>query len=200
MPAPSPKPFRLNVPEAQVADLKQRLASTRWPDEPPLPPWSSGTSVAYAKSLVDYWLTSFDWRQWEAKLNALPQFTVSIRGIDLHFIHVPGRAPHSMPLLISHGWPGSVFEFHKLIPLLADEFTIVAPSLPGYTLSFKPGQARFGVIEMADVFAELMRDVRPGERVRPCADQTSEGQWLVLKVKYSALTDPMMNEPPAGAA
>ena len=159
MPPPRPTRFKLNVPEAQIADLKQRLASTRWPDEPPLPPWSSGTSVAYTKSLIDYWRTSFDWRQWEATLNAFPQFTVPIRGIDLHFIHVPGRASHSMPLLISHGWPGSVFEFHKLIPLLADEFTIVAPSLPGYTLSFKPGQARFGVIEMADVFAELMRDV-----------------------------------------
>ena len=159
MPAPLPKPFSLNVPEAQIADLKQRLASTRWPDEPPLPPWSSGTSVAYAKSLIDYWRTSFDWRQWEAKLNAFPQFTVPIRGIDLHFIHVPGRARHATPLLISHGWPGSVFEFYKLIPLLADQFTIVAPSLPGYTLSFKPGQARFGAIEMADLFVELMRDV-----------------------------------------
>ena len=91
MPAPRPTPFKLNVPEAQIADLKQRLASTRWPDEPPLPPWSTGTSVGYAKSLIDYWRTSFDWRQWEAKLNAFPQFTVPIRGIDLHFIHVPGR-------------------------------------------------------------------------------------------------------------
>ena len=159
MPPPRPTPFKLNVPEAQIADLKQRLASTRWPDEPPLPPWSSGTSVGYTKSLIDYWRTSFDWRQWEATLNAFPQFTVPIRGIDLHFIHVPGRAPNAMPLLISHGWPGSVFEFHKLIALLADEFTIVAPSLPGYTLSFKPGQSRFGVTEIADLFAELMRDV-----------------------------------------
>jgi pimeloyl-ACP methyl ester carboxylesterase len=159
MTAAAPKPFSLHVPDAQIADLRERLARTRWPDEPPQEPWSTGTSVAYLKSLTEHWRTAFDWRQWEARLNGLRQFTVPIRGIDLHFIHAPGRCANPMPLLLSHGWPGSVFEFHKLIPLLTEQFTVIAPSLPGYTLSFKPGQPRFGSVEIADLFAELMRDV-----------------------------------------
>jgi pimeloyl-ACP methyl ester carboxylesterase len=155
----SPRPFTLNVPDAQIADLRERLARTRWPDEPPGEPWSTGTSVSYLRGLADYWRTGFDWRQWEAKLNGFPQFTATVGGIDLHFIHAPGRGPDPMPLLLSHGWPGSVFEFHKLIPLLTEHFTVVAPSLPGYTLSFKPGQRRFGVPDIADLFAELMTGV-----------------------------------------
>lgn len=154
-----PKSFSLHIPDADIADLRERLARTRWPDEPPLEPWSTGTSVAYARTLTDYWRADFDWRAWEAKLNGFRQFTVPIGGIDLHFIHEPGRGPNPMPLLISHGWPGSVFEFHKLIPLLTEHFTVIAPSLPGYTLSFAPGQKRFSVEDIADVYAELMTDV-----------------------------------------
>ena len=152
----TPKPFTLLIPDAAIAELRERLGRTRWPDEPPLAPWSTGTSVAYLRELIDYWRTSFDWRVWEAKLNSFPQFTIPIRGIDLHFIRVPSRRPDAMPLLISHGWPGSVFEFHKILPLLAEHFTVIAPSLPGYTLSFKPGQQRFGITEIADLYAELM--------------------------------------------
>ncbi len=152
----APRPFHLEVPEAALADLRERLARTRWPDEPPLEPWSTGTSLAYLKRLVGYWREGFDWRAWEAKLNGLRQFSVPLHGIDLHFIHEPGRCADPMPLLLSHGWPGSVFEFHKLIPLLTERFTVVAPSLPGYTLSFRPGQKRFGAGEIADLFAELM--------------------------------------------
>ena len=152
----TPKPFTLLIPDAAIAELGERLARTRWPDEPPLPPWSTGTSVAYLRELIDYWRTGFDWRVWEANLNSFPQFTIPIRGINLHFIRVPSRRPDAMPLLISHGWPGSVFEFHKILPLLAEHFTVIAPSLPGYTLSFKPGQQRFGITEIADLYAELM--------------------------------------------
>jgi pimeloyl-ACP methyl ester carboxylesterase len=159
MSMPAATPFRLHIPDAAIADLRSRLERTRWPDEPPLTPWSSGTSLSYSKEIAQYWHAGFDWRAWEAKLNAFPQFTVPIAGIDLHFIHAPGRGPNPMPLLISHGWPGSVFEFHKLIPLLSERFTVVAPSLPGYTLSFRPGQKRFGVEEIAEVFASLMTDV-----------------------------------------
>jgi microsomal epoxide hydrolase len=159
MTAHAPRPFKLQIPDAAIADLRERLARTRWPDEPPLEPWSTGTSVAYLRGLAEYWRSGFDWRTWEAKLNAFPQFTVPLEGIDVHFIHVPGKRPDAMPLLLAHGWPGSVFEFHKLIPLLAEDFSIVAPSLPGYTLSFRPGQARFGFNEIADTFAALMGDV-----------------------------------------
>jgi pimeloyl-ACP methyl ester carboxylesterase len=156
MSTPAPKPFTLSVPDAELAELRQRLARVRWPDEPPQEPWSTGTSVAYMKTLSEYWRTRFDWRAWEARLNGFRQFTVPIRGIDLHFIHEPGRGAKPMPLLLSHGWPGSVFEFHKLIPLLTEHFTVVAPSLPGYTLSFEPGQRRFGIGDIADLYAELM--------------------------------------------
>jgi microsomal epoxide hydrolase len=154
-----PKPFRLHIPDAEIAELRERLARTRWPDEPPGEPWSTGTSLAYMHTVAEHWRTRFDWREWEARLNGFSQFTVRLGGIDLHFIHVEGREPNSLPLLISHGWPGSVFEFHKLIPLLTQHFTVVAPSLPGYTLSFKPGQRRFSVEDIADLYAELMTDV-----------------------------------------
>src|SRR5918995_3607472 len=153
-----PKPFRLHVPDAAIADLHERLARTRFADEPPLQPWSTGTSLAYLKELVLHWHRGFDWRAQEAKLNAFRQYAVPIRGIELHFIHEPGRGANPMPLLISHGWPGSVWEFNRLIPLLTEEFSVVAPSLPGFTLSFRPGQPRFGVEEIADLFAELMSD------------------------------------------
>jgi microsomal epoxide hydrolase len=149
--------FRLQVPEAALDDLRERLERTRWPDEPPLEAWATGTSVAYARELCEYWRTRFDWRAWEARLNALPQYKLPLHGIDLHFIHVPSANPRALPLLLSHGWPGSVLEFHKLIPLLAPHFHVVAPSLPGYTLSFAPGQKRFGTEEIAACFADLMR-------------------------------------------
>jgi microsomal epoxide hydrolase len=163
------KPYQLAVPESVLNDLRERLARTRLPDEPPLAPWSTGTSVGYMRELLDYWREGFDWRAHEAKLNAFRQFTVPLDGIDLHFIHEAGQGPQPMPLLLSHGWPGSVWEFNRLIPLLtdparfgadpADAFTVVAPSLPGYTLSFKPGQKRFSVEQIGEVFATLMTDV-----------------------------------------
>jgi len=163
------RPFRLTVPDEAVADLRARLERTRWPDEPPLAPWSTGTSLAYMKDLARHWASGFDWRAWEAKLNSFRQFTVPLHGIQLHYLHEEGRGPQPMPLLLSHGWPGSVFEFHKLIPMLADparfgadpadSFTVVAPSLPGYGLSFAPGQKRFSVEDIAEGFASLMTDV-----------------------------------------
>jgi microsomal epoxide hydrolase len=108
------------------------------------------------KELAAYWRERFDWRAWEARLNAFPQYKAKVSGIDLHFIHLPSKKKNALPLLLSHGWPGSLFEFHKLLPMLAEEFTVVAPSLPGYGLSFAPGQRRFGAEDMADCFAELM--------------------------------------------
>lgn len=160
----APKPFKLHVADDAITDLRLRLERVRWPDEAPGEPWSTGTSLAYLKDLVDYWRTGFDWRAWEAKLNAFPQFMASLDGIELHYLHVPSARKDAMPLLLSHGWPGSVFEFHKLLPLLADEFTVVAPSLPGYGLSFRPGQKRFGVEAIAETFAGLMTNVLGYER------------------------------------
>jgi len=164
-----PAPFTINIPEARLTDLRERLGRTRFPDQAPGPDWAYGTDVGFIERLVEYWRAGFDWRAQEDRLNAFPQFTVPLHGIDLHFLHVPGQGPAPLPLLLSHGWPGSVFEFLELIPRLtdparfggdaADAFTVVAPSLPGYGLSFRPGQARFGVEAIADCFAELMTDV-----------------------------------------
>jgi microsomal epoxide hydrolase len=160
------RPFRLAVDDTVVADLKRRLAQVRWPDEAPEPPWRYGASVDFMRELVDYWGGAYDWRTTEAALNAHPQFVTAIDGIDVHFIKVEGRGPSPKPLLLSHGWPGSVLEFMKLIPLLtdpaahggdaADAFTVVAPSLPGYTLSFRPNQARRAIPEIGAMFHELM--------------------------------------------
>jgi microsomal epoxide hydrolase len=164
-----PQPFSLHIPDAAISDLQQRLSRTRFPDQAPGEPWAYGTDVAYMTTLVEYWRDRFDWSAQEARLNAFPQYKVGLHGIDLHFLHVPGEGPNPHPLLLSHGWPGSVFEFLELIPRLtdpgrfggdpADAFTVVAPSLPGYGLSFTPGQPRFGVEAIADCFAALMSEV-----------------------------------------
>ena len=160
------RPFRLSVDAAAIADLMSRLARVRWPDEAPEPPWSYGTSVGFMREMVDYWTHSFDWRQTEAALNAWPQFVTRVDGIDVHFLRVEGRGPDPKPLLLSHGWPGSVLEFLKLIPLLtdpaahggdaADAFTVVVPSLPGYTLSFRENQQRRALPAIGAMFHELM--------------------------------------------
>ncbi|MGQ0545523.1 MAG: epoxide hydrolase family protein [Betaproteobacteria bacterium] len=155
----APRPFRLEIPEAALADLRERLARTRLPDEPPLEPWSTGSSLAYVRELLHYWRTGFDWRAQEARINRFRQYKVAVGGIDLHFIHEPGRGAEPMPLLLLHGWPGSIVEFGEIMPLLAQRFTVVAPSLPGFTLSFAPGQPRFGTEEMAELFAQLMTEV-----------------------------------------
>jgi len=116
------------------------------------------------RELVVEWRSRFDWRAQEARLNRFRQFKIALHGIELHFIHQPARSPRAMPLLISHGWPGSIVEFLELIPLLTEHFTVVAPSLPGYTLSFTPGQPRFGTEEIAECFAELIRLQRQAHR------------------------------------
>jgi pimeloyl-ACP methyl ester carboxylesterase len=167
--SPKPVPFHLEVDQGAFEDLQQRLARTRFPEQPPGEPWVTGTDTAYMRELVTYWRETFSWPDQVARLNEFPQFTVELSGIDLHYLHVPGKGPNPCPLLLSHGWPGSVFEFLDIIPRLtdparfggdpADAFTVIAPSLPGYGLSFSPGQPRFSVEAMADCFASLMSDV-----------------------------------------
>lgn len=198
-PTPTPTPFTLAIPEVAVDDLRQRLARTRWPDEPPLPPWSTGTSVDYLRDLVDWWQRDYDWRRTERGLNAFDQYRVRIDDVDLHFLKVAGKGlpggPEPMPLLLSHGWPGSVLEFVKLIPLLtdpaahgadpADAFTVVAPSLPGYTLSFRAGQPRYGLAEMSAILHRLMTD-RLGYR-RYAAQGGDWGSFITARL---AATEP----------
>jgi len=109
--ATQPQSFTLSVPDEAIADLRERLARTRYPDQAPGAPWAYGTDIGYLQQLVGYWRTTFDWRAEEARLNAFPQYKVPLCGIDLHFLHVPGKGPAPCPLLLLHGWPGSVFEF-----------------------------------------------------------------------------------------
>ena len=165
----APRPFTLHVPDAAILDLRERLARTRFPDQTPGEPWAYGTELRWLEELVAYWRAHFDWRAAEARLNVFPQFKVRCDGIDLHYLHVPGKGPRPLPLLLSHGWPGSVFEFEELIPRLTDParfggdpddaFTVVAPSLPGYGLSYKPRQPRLSPEQSAELLASLMMDV-----------------------------------------
>jgi pimeloyl-ACP methyl ester carboxylesterase len=157
----------LRISDAAIADLRERLGAPAFPTRRRARP-GHGADLEYTRQLVEYWRNGFDWRAQEARLNAFPQYTTELFDIGLHFLHVPGRGPAPTPLLLLHGWPGSVFEFLNVIPRLtdparfggdpADAFTVVAPSLPGYGLSFKPGQRRVGIEEIADCVAELMVD------------------------------------------
>lgn len=188
-----PRPFTLSVPDEAIADLRGRLARTRFPDQAQGEPWAYGTDLGYMRALVDYWRDAFDWRAQEALLNALPQHKVPLHGIDVHFLHVPGKGPSPCPLLLAHGWPGSVLEFLELIPLLtdpgrfggdpADAFTVVAPSLPGFGLSFRPGQKRFGAAEMADCLGDLMTDVLGYRRF--AAQGGDWGSFIVSRLGHS---------------
>jgi microsomal epoxide hydrolase len=187
-----PEPFTLQVPDRDLEDLRERLSRTRYPDQAPGEPWAYGTDLGYLRDLVDYWRRHFDWRQQEARLNALPQFKASLRGVNVHFLHVEGRGPKPCPLLLSHGWPGSVLEFLEIIPRLtdparfggdpADAFTVVAPSLPGYTLSFVPGQKRFPVEAIAGMLAELMTEVLGYRRF--AAQGGDWGSFVASRIAY----------------
>ena len=113
-------PYQLKVSEDAIDDLRRRLVQTRFPDQAPGAPWAYGTDVHWLRELLNYWVKEFDWRTHEAALNSFPQFTVPLADIHLHYLHVPGKGPNPTPLLLLHGWPGSVFEFMDLIPRLTD--------------------------------------------------------------------------------
>jgi pimeloyl-ACP methyl ester carboxylesterase len=161
------QPFRVNIAEADIADLKRRLAATRWPDKETVGDQSQGVQLAQLQELVRYWGTDYDWRNAEATLNAYPQFTTNIDGVDIHFIHVRSHHPNAMPLIIAHGWPGSVFEQIKLIGpltdptryggLAEDAYDVVIPSLPGFGFSARPAEAGWGLERIGSAFDVLMK-------------------------------------------
>jgi hypothetical protein len=142
------RPFRINVPEEDLVDLRRRLAATRWPEKETVDDDSQGVPLATLQELVHYWQTDYDWRKVEARLNALPQFITEIDGLDIHFIHVRSKHDNALPLIVTHGWPGSVIEQLKIIDPLAnptahggsasDAFHLVIPSIPGYGFRCKP--------------------------------------------------------------
>jgi epoxide hydrolase len=159
-------PFKIHVPDAVLADLEQRLARTRFPGEIAGSDWDYGTNLPYLKELVTYWRDRFDWRAAEQRLNQFDQFTTNIDGLDIHFIHQRSKNPNAMPLGVTHGWPGSIVEFTKIIgPLTdpvahggnaADAFHVVAISLPGFGFSGKPAQRGYGPERIAGIIAKLM--------------------------------------------
>lgn len=158
--------FTVDIPQAELDELKSRINNTRWPEPETVDDWSQGIPLAYTRELADYWARNYDWRRFEQKLNSWPQFKTEIDGLDIHFIH--RRSPHhgALPLIISHGWPGSIVEFHKVIDALADPtahggsaedaFHVVAPSLPGYGFSGKPQVPGSSVTHIGTLWGKLM--------------------------------------------
>ena len=163
------RPFRVNVPDEALADLRKRVLATRWPDKETVGDRSQGMQLAKLQELVRYWGTDYDWRKVEATLNALPQFITTIDGLDIHFIHVRSRHPNALPVIITHGWPGSITEQLKVIGPLTDPsahggraqdaFDVVIPSMPGYGFSGKPTATGWNPDRIARAWAELMKRV-----------------------------------------
>ena len=160
------RPFHISVPEAAIADMRQRIAATRWPDKETVSDSTQGVKLERLKALVKYWGTDYDWRKAEAKLNSYPQFITKIDGVDIQFIHVRSKYPHAMPMIMTHGWPGSVFELLKVIGPLTDPvayggkpedaFDLVIPSIPGFGFSGKPTETGWDSNHIGRAWAELM--------------------------------------------
>jgi len=151
------QPFRIAVPDTGLADLKDRLQRTRWPDPECVDDWSQGIPLAYTQELASYWVNEYDWRTREAALNRFDQYTTEIDDLEIHFIHQRSARQDAFPLIITHGWPGSIIEFHKVIEPLNDAgFDVVCPSLPGYGFSGKPTATGWGVGRIAEAWDELM--------------------------------------------
>jgi hypothetical protein len=175
------RPFHVDVSDEALEDLRRRITATRWPEKETVADQSQGVPLALIQELASYWATGYDWRRCEAALNALPQFITEIDGLDIHFIHVRSQHEDALPLIVNHGWPGSIIEQLKIIDRLtdptahggsaADAFDVVIPSMPGYGFSGKPTSTGWGPERMGRAWAELMkrlgyeRFVAPGRRL-----------------------------------
>ncbi|PSB29806.1 multidrug MFS transporter [Stenomitos frigidus ULC18] len=190
------RPFRAHVPQVAIDDLRRRIAATRWPDKETVTDQSQGVQLATLKELVRHWGAEYNWRKAKAKLNALPQFVTNIDGLDIHFIHVRSKHPNALPLLITHGWPGSVFEQLKIIGPLTDPtayggrsedaFDLVIPSIPGFGFSSKPTGTGWNPDHIAQAWAELM------QRLRYTRYVAQGGDW------GSPISSAMARQAPAG--
>ena len=159
-------PFTINTPEEQLTDLRKRINNTRWAEEECVDDWSQGIPLTYVREIADYWANQYDWRKSEQYLNTFDHFQTNIDDLDIHFIHQKSPHPDAYPLIITHGWPGSIVEFHKVIQPLVDPtkhggkaedaFHVVCPSLPGYGFSGKPSQSGWGVEKIAETWDQLM--------------------------------------------
>jgi pimeloyl-ACP methyl ester carboxylesterase len=190
------RPFHIHVGEAALTDLNKRIIATRWPDKETVADRSQGVKLEQIQELVNYWSTDYDWRKAEAKLNALPQFVTNIDGLDIHFIHVRSKNPHALPIIITHGWPGSIFELIKVIGPLTDPeayggnaedaFDVVIPSMPGYGFSEKPKSTGWNPDHIARAWDVLMKRLGYSNYV------AQGGDW------GSVVVDAMARQKPAG--
>src|SRR5262249_5978862 len=188
------RPFTFTAPQAKLDDLRRRVAATQWPEKETVADESQGVPLATMQELARYWATDYDWRKAEAKLNAFPQFITNIDGLDIHFIHVRSKNPKALPLVINHGWPGSVLEQIKLVGRLTDPtahggkaedaFDVVIPSMPGYGFSGKPTTTGWGPERMARAWAELMKRLGYTRYV------AQGGDWGAFVVDYMGLQAP----------
>jgi pimeloyl-ACP methyl ester carboxylesterase len=187
-------PFSVNIPEKALTELRRRILATQWPEKETVSDTSQGVPLAEMQELARYWATDYDWRKAEAKLNALPQFNTNIDGLDIHFIHVRSKNPKALPLIINHGWPGSVLEQIKLVGRLTDPtahggkpedaFDVVIPSMPGYGFSGKPTSPGWGPRHMARAWAELMKRLDYTRYV------AQGGDWGAFVVDYMGVQAP----------
>jgi pimeloyl-ACP methyl ester carboxylesterase len=192
-------PFRISASDAELDELRRRLRATRWPERETVSDWSQGIPLAYVQEVCTYWAEKYDWRAREARLNAFPQFRTQIDGLGIHFIHVRSPHPGALPIVLTHGWPGSVVEFHKVIGPLADPtahggsaadaFHVVCPSLPGYAYSDKPSRNGWNVGRTAQAWGQLME--RLGYR-----------RWVAQGGDWGAIVTTMIGvqQPPGCAA
>ena len=190
------RPFRVNIPEAALVDLRRRIAATRWPERETVTDASQGVQLATTQALARYWATDYDWRKVEARLNSYPQFMTEIDGLDIHFIHVRSKYPNALPVIITHGWPGSIIEQLKIIGPLTDPtayggkaedaFDVVIPSLPGYGFSGKPVSTGWDPQRVARAWAVLM------DRLGYKKYVAQGGDW------GNAVTEQMALQQPAG--
>ncbi|MGO1055581.1 epoxide hydrolase family protein [Crossiella sp. CA198] len=189
------RPFQVHIPQRQLLDLRRRLQATRWPAKETVTDDSQGVPTATLRKLVEYWRTGYDWRKVEARLNALPQYLTEIDGLDIHFLHIRSRHPDALPLIITHGWPGSILELLKVIGPLTDPtrhggraedaFHLVLPSMPGYGFSAQPSTTGWGPDRIAKAWHQLMRRLGYQRYV------SQGGDWgAVISDKLAALAPP----------
>jgi pimeloyl-ACP methyl ester carboxylesterase len=188
------RPFRVNVPDAALTDLRRRIAATRWPEKETVADSSQGVPLKTMRELAGYWEKDHDWRKAERKLNAFPQFITEIDGLDIHFIHVRSKNPNALPMIIAHGWPGSVLEQIKLIAPLTDptahggkvedSFDVVIPSMPGYGFSGKPADTGWGPARMGKAWDVLMKRLGYNRYV------AQGGDWGAFVVDQMGLQSP----------
>ncbi len=188
------RPFTIDIPDDELQQLRQRIALTRWPEQEPVENWDQGAPLSFVQGLAQYWLEQYDWRRCEALLNSWPQFKTAIDGLDIHFLHCRSPHPNAMPLLITHGWPGSVLEFRHVIADLLDPtlkggspddaFHIVAPSLPGFAFSDKPSAPGTDVERIGEMWATLM------QRLGYTQYCSQGGDWGSAVSQTVAMADP----------